>query len=129
MKKAHKQTHYRYAEHLRHSLRNGVTAYTRSPRCAGLVSHRRLARHHGAKLDTSVGVPGPRDFAVRAGIARPARPARPSHPAHNVRDDREAPLFGRRGMATDNHIFPKSGSKNFDGRYLDAAIGLNRQVK
>ena len=34
-----------------------------------------------AQLDTSVGVPGPRDFAVRAGFARPAKPARPSHPA------------------------------------------------
>src|ERR1700751_6120147 len=30
------------AEAIRHSLRNGFTAYTCSPRCTGLVSHRRL---------------------------------------------------------------------------------------
>ena len=51
-------------------------AYTRSPRSAGLVSLRRLAvtacraegRHRqSARLDASVGAPGPRDFAVCIG--------------------------------------------------------------
>jgi hypothetical protein len=49
----------------RHSLRNGFTAYTRSPRSAGLVSLRRLPRCSG-RLGASVGAPGPRDFAVRS---------------------------------------------------------------
>jgi hypothetical protein len=48
------------------------------------------------KLDTSVGMSGPHDFCVRAGVIRPRNcaltPSRPSHPALNVRDDREAPL-------------------------------------
>jgi hypothetical protein len=30
---------------IRPSLRDGVTAYTRSPRCAGLCCHRRLRDH------------------------------------------------------------------------------------
>ena len=51
------------AEAIRHSLRDGLAAYTRSPRSAGLVSLRRLLARH-QRLDTSVGVPGPRDFAV-----------------------------------------------------------------
>src|SRR5690242_14315026 len=34
-----------------------------------------------AKLDLSVGRPGPHDFAVRADDARRASPPRPSHPA------------------------------------------------
>ena len=35
-------SHHRFSRINRHSLRNGVTAYTRSPRCTGLFSHRRL---------------------------------------------------------------------------------------
>jgi len=38
------------------------TAYTCSPRCAGLVSHRRPAKRL-ARLDPSVGGSGPHDFA------------------------------------------------------------------
>ena len=53
------------------------------------------------QLDTSVGVSGPHDFAVRSSIIRPrARRApdaqRPPHPAPYVRDDREAPLLWER---------------------------------
>ena len=51
---------------IRPSLHDGVTAYTRSPRCAGLFSHRRR-RLVVRQLDLSVGRPGPRDFAVRPG--------------------------------------------------------------
>jgi hypothetical protein len=54
---------YRFFTLIR-SLRNGVTAYTRSPRGAGLDSPRRR-RIIFRRLDPSVGGPGPRDFAVR----------------------------------------------------------------
>jgi hypothetical protein len=68
-----------------HSLRNGFTAYTRSPRSAGLVSLRRPGiaagrtegrhRHHPG-LDPSVGGSGPRDFTVRQKAFVHARDAR-----------------------------------------------------
>jgi len=46
-------------------------------------------RKHHRRLDTSVGVSGPHDFAVRTGAVRPhalarASPSRPPHPALNV---------------------------------------------
>ena len=56
----------------RHSLRNGLTAYTCSPWCTGLFSHHRPAIRL-AELDPSVGRSGPHDFAVRIGHARLAR--------------------------------------------------------
>ena len=82
-----------------------LTAYFALSPVTGLFCHRRPAENP-AKLDTSVGVPEPHDFAVRISIIRPARIRarltlpRPPHPAPNVRDDREAPLF-RDGMAGD----------------------------
>jgi hypothetical protein len=75
----------------RPSLRNGVTAYTRSPRGAGLIAP--VAREIFHELDPSVGRSGPRDFAVRLDLARLATSTRPSHPAANTRDDRVAPLW------------------------------------
>jgi hypothetical protein len=75
--KAHEHSHHRFA---------GLTPVT------GLVCHRRLA-DTSAKLDTSVGVSGPHDFAVRKPRSRRKRRPRPSHPAPNVRDDRETPLL------------------------------------
>jgi hypothetical protein len=79
-------SHRRHADIIRHSLRNGFTAYTCSPRCTGLFSHRRR-RFIDRQLDPSVGRSGPHDFAVRTGRARLPQPLRPSHPAPNVRDD------------------------------------------
>jgi hypothetical protein len=46
----------------------------------GLSCHRRFA-DNPAKLDTSVGVSGPHDFAVRHSFIRRLKPPRPSHPA------------------------------------------------
>ena len=65
-------SHHRQGRNNRHSLRNGVTAYTRSPRSTGLVSLRRAAQRLAA-LDPSVGRSGPRDFAVRFGRVRQQR--------------------------------------------------------
>jgi hypothetical protein len=56
----------------RHSLHDGLTAYTCSPWCTGLFSHHRSTIRL-AELDPSVGRSGPHDFAVRAGRARLAR--------------------------------------------------------
>jgi hypothetical protein len=74
-----------------------LTAASCSPRCTGLVSHRRLSVRH-ARLDPSVGRSGPHDLTVRAGAARLAPPARPPHPAPNTRDDRVAPLSRARDL-------------------------------
>src|SRR5215470_1607795 len=41
MKESTQASHHRYAETIRHSLRDGLAAYTRSPWSAGLVSLRR----------------------------------------------------------------------------------------
>src|SRR5215475_12637426 len=51
-------------EHTPASPAQWFTAYTRSPRSAGLFSLRRLRIRH-RKHNTSVGVPVPRHFAVR----------------------------------------------------------------
>jgi hypothetical protein len=45
----------------------------------GLSCHRRR-RNYFRQLDTSVGAPGPHDFAVRVSIARLAALSRPLHP-------------------------------------------------
>ena len=62
-----------------------------------LSCHRRsreaLASH---KLDTSIGVSGPHDFAVRFSTVRLSALSRPPHPAPNVRDDRDTPLLWAR---------------------------------
>src|ERR1700742_5081151 len=59
------------------------------------------------KLDTSVGVSGPHDFAVRFDITRQLTSKRPSHPAPNVRDDREAPLLRVRNAQRQSYFSEK----------------------
>ena len=73
-----------------------LTAAPRSPRCTGLVSHRR-PRQSSRGLDPSVGGTGPHGLAVREKSFRPRASAReassrPPHPASHVRDDRDTPL-------------------------------------
>ena len=78
----------------RRSLRNGLTAYTWSPRCAGLlatVACELVIR----RLDPGVGGSGPHDFAVRAGRARLALPSRPSHPGPRFVTIAKRPSDGR----------------------------------
>src|SRR3984893_9700970 len=62
-KNAHEHTSS--ADAIRPSLRNSSTAYTWLTPATELSWHRRLARLH-AKLDASVGAPGPPGFAVRS---------------------------------------------------------------
>jgi hypothetical protein len=68
---------------------------SRSPRSTGLVSLRRLAKRP-AKLDTSVGVPGPHDFAVRMDRARLAPPNASIASRTTCRDDHDTPLLWAR---------------------------------
>jgi hypothetical protein len=61
-------SHHRFSRIIRHSLRDGVTAYTRSPRRPGFLAPV-IALTSSARLSLSVGRPGPRDFAVHdAGV-------------------------------------------------------------
>jgi len=77
--------------------RNGFNGFLRAlPPATGLVCHRRLA-NESAKLDTSVGVSGPHDFAVRISAIR-QRHIRIHRIPPRVRDDRDTPL-GWDGMA------------------------------
>ena len=57
---------YRAAEAIRHSPRNGFTAYSALSLVTGLVCHhRRRDAKHRRQLDASVGASGPHGFAVR----------------------------------------------------------------
>jgi hypothetical protein len=69
-----------------------LTAFFVLSPVTGLFCHRRLV-DTSTKLDTSVGVSEPHDFAVRVRRSRQQHHPRPPHPAPNVRDDREAPLL------------------------------------
>src|SRR5262249_1360820 len=87
--------HHRFTGTIRHSLRDGVTAYTCSPRRppeTGLCCLRRRPAIAG-QLDPSVGGTGPHDFAVRVSAARQASPSRPSHPETYVRGGARSPLW------------------------------------
>jgi hypothetical protein len=94
MKKPHElkslQVHRKSA---RLSPRNGVTAYLRALPGDRALLPPSSARITPRKLDTSVGAPGPHDFAVRSNISRQPMLPRPSHPLPNVRDDRETSLL------------------------------------
>jgi hypothetical protein len=52
------------------------------------------------RLGTSVEMPEPHDFAVRAQHRSPSMLPRPSHPAPNVRDDGDTPLLMARDART-----------------------------
>jgi hypothetical protein len=93
------------------------TAYTCSPRCAGLLATVAL-RIITARLDPSIGGSGPHDFAVRLGIARQSMPQRPSLPASNACDDREAPLRIGTGCAKRTIFFRKTEANYFRGEGL-----------
>ena len=85
------------AETLRPSPRSGFTAYFALSSATGLSCHRHL-RLLRRTLDTSVGVSGPHDFAVRVSTVRQWCGHVHRIPSR-VRDDRETPLLsGRDGV-------------------------------
>jgi hypothetical protein len=86
-------SHHGHAGNIRHSPRNGFTAYFALSPVTGLSCHRhrRDAKHH-RQLDASVGASGPHDFAVRkVALSSAAQPASIASQPY-VRDDRETPL-------------------------------------
>jgi len=87
----HTSIHSGGTGNIRHSPRNGFTTYFALSPGTGLSCPRHLADFSSAKLDTSVGVSGPHDFAVRPGSVRLTR-----HCGHRIppreRDDRVSPL-------------------------------------
>ena len=122
-------SHYRSAETIRPSLRDGLRLMARSPRGAGLGSLRHLPIIIG-KLDASVGASGPHAFAVRSGafVSRARSVHRIPRPTF-VTIGRSVPLFGG-GMRTDNHVFLKNGSENFASTGSAAnQVDIARQIR
>jgi hypothetical protein len=77
-KNAHEHTGS--AEAIRHSLRNGFTAYNVLSPVIGFlvtVAPKKLASQ---ELDAGIEASGPHDFAVRISHARQSQPPRPPHP-------------------------------------------------
>jgi hypothetical protein len=120
-------SHHRYAETIRHSLRDGFTTYSALSPAIGRSCHRRLRGVKGPlghfiafrKLHASVEASRPRGFVVHSGRIRLVRHLRPSHPAPNVRDDREAPLLESAGRQCSIAVSTKSKNEIFFARRLD----------
>jgi hypothetical protein len=109
----------------RHSLRNGFTAYTWSPRSTGLVSLRRLAFVTQGLTPAS----GDRDrttspYALARSSSRQTRPCQNVHriPPSTFVTIAKRPS-GEGGTAAINHYFPKNGRGIFLRPRLD--IGRN----
>jgi hypothetical protein len=74
-------------------------------------------------LSFSVGTPGPRDFAVRAGHVRLTCHPRPSHPRLTCCDDRpKRPSSSRRDAREDRSDLPDVASTDTCGRLARRAI-------
>jgi hypothetical protein len=93
-------SHHRFAETVRHSLRDGFTAYSTLSPAIGLFVTVPAQCEALSRVDASVEASGPHGFAVRERRIRLSRRPRPSHPALNVRDDRETPLLRSAGRAS-----------------------------
>src|SRR5947208_12903947 len=72
---------YRFSGDIRHSLRNGFTAYFALSPVIGLCCHRRPSEAlASSELDASVEASGPHDFAVRITRRSSKAHPRPPHP-------------------------------------------------
>jgi hypothetical protein len=81
------------------------------------------------RFDTSVGVSGRHDFAVRIRRLRHSRRTRPPHPAPNVRDDRETPLLiGRRTAKGILLILAESKAYYFSNAYWTPHSCTDRMI-
>src|SRR5712671_3092025 len=69
---------YRAAESIRHSLRNGFTAYNALSLVIGFLAT--IIGGTDRQLDASTGASGPHVFAVRFSHARQSQPWRPPQP-------------------------------------------------
>jgi hypothetical protein len=86
-----------------------LTAYTHSPRCTGLFSHRRFANRSWQNLIPASGDQDHTILPSAPNAARLATPARPSHPVPTSVAIGQTPLSGRIRMRGDKHIFRKNG--------------------
>ena len=107
----------RFSRINRHSPRNGATAYTWSPRCAGLSGHRRPRERLARSL---IPASGDRDNTTSPSVSTRSSgaPTRPSHPASHARDDRETPLWRRRDEREKTIVFRKTEEEYFCGEGL-----------
>jgi hypothetical protein len=87
---------YRFSGGIRHSLRNGFTAYIVLSPADRACCHRHQ-RNCFHQLDASIGASGPHDFAVRISAVRQGRIHVHRIPSR-VRDDRETPLVPGRNQ-------------------------------
>ena len=121
-------SHHRFGRINRHSLRDGLRLISRSPRGPGFLAPvAGVMQSIIAKLDLSVGRPGPRDFAVRASHVRLTCHPRPSHPRLTCRDDRAyVPLHRGRMRGKIVLICPTSQARTHatdwhDGQFSQSA--------
>jgi hypothetical protein len=85
---------YRAAEAIRHSLRNGFTAYIVLSPVIGFLATVALKKLASQELDASTEASGPHVFAVRFSHARQAQLRRPPHPRPTFVTMADAPLVG-----------------------------------
>ena len=85
---------YRAAEAIRHSLRNGFTAYFVLSPVNGSFATVIPGKLASRELDASTAASVPHDFAVREQLALVLRKRRVHRISPRVRDVRNAPLIG-----------------------------------
>ncbi len=121
-------SHCKYAETIRHSLRGGFTAYTCSPRCTGLFSHRRL------EVITQDLIPASGDQDHTISPSAPAALVSRSPCVHRIPPPtfvtigRSAPPE-RAGCGKTKHIFLKNGSEIFEANGLTLCKRLSPLAK
>jgi len=112
------------AEAVRPSLRNGSTAYFALSPVTGLSCHRRPCEALASQgLDTSVGVSGPHDFAVRVGAVRYRHFRVHRIPSRVSWRSRAAPLVGTRPESYAGDLPPGSRVASVNQKNSVAAIG------
>jgi hypothetical protein len=104
-------SHHRFSRIIRPSLRDGFNGVLRAPPGTGLSCP--VMSSSFRPLDTSVGMPGPHDFAVRIGIARLANQHVHRIPRSTFRDDRDTSLLPRQNAGTILLLFRIRKAKYF----------------
>src|SRR5271169_1454251 len=126
MKKAHEQSHHRFAGSRRHSLRGGFNGFLRAlPGEPGFVATI-ICKRRLANLTPASGCQDHTTSPSASSSARLASPKRPPHSDPNVRDDRDTPLLRGRNGAFVKLIWVKHKPKSFFNRDWTASIGLIR---
>jgi hypothetical protein len=127
VKEAHEQVTTGRAENTGIPCANGFNGFLRAlPGEPGFFATvacaacRAQGRHRLCKLDTSVGMSGPHDFAVRAQRHSSfSTSPRPSHPASRFVTIAHTPLLPRRDGASFGFDLPDGTRKKFFARGLD----------